>query len=68
MKSKFFYLNLIAILLLVIQYSINNNLAPAKFVPYETLAVIVLNAIAGMIQSQQVAKLKVRVKNNAAKE
>ncbi len=58
MKSKFFWLNVIVIIILVLQYTINNQLAPASWVPYETMFVVVLNAIAGMIISQQVTALK----------
>ncbi len=60
-KSKFFWLNVIALLILVIQYFINNNAFP-EYVGWEGLALVVLNAIAGMIQSQQVAKLKAQLK------
>ena len=55
-KSKAIWLNLIAIILLVLQYSISNF--SKGWVVYEGLAVIVLNAIAGMIQNSTVTKLK----------
>jgi len=55
-KSKAFWLNVFAIILLVLQYSISNF--SKDWVVYEGLAVVVLNAIAGMIQSSTVTKLK----------
>jgi uncharacterized membrane protein len=55
-KSKALWLNVIAIILLVLQYSISNF--SKGWVVYEGLAVVVLNAIAGMIQSSTVTKLK----------
>ena len=56
-KSKFFYLNLIALLVLALQYIIQNNMF-RQYLAYEGLAVVLLNALAGMIQGQQVTKLK----------
>jgi hypothetical protein len=66
LKSKFFWLNLIAILVLVIQYFITNEMFPA-WAAYLSLAVVVLNAVAGMLQGNQVAKLKIKLdrKNTA---
>jgi hypothetical protein len=55
-KSGALWLNVIAIILIVLQYTIA-NFNPA-WVVYEGLAVVVLNAIAGMIQSNTVTKLK----------
>ena len=57
LKSKFFYLNLIALLVLALQYIIQNNMF-RQYLAYEGLAVVLLNALAGMIQGQQVTKLK----------
>ena len=57
LKSRFFWLNLIAIVLLVIQYFIQNEMFP-QWVAWEGLVIVVLNAIAGMIQNQQVVTLK----------
>ena len=58
-KSGALWLNLIAILLLVLQYTMTNfNQA---WVVYEGLAVVVLNAIAGMIQSQTLIKTKAKL-------
>jgi len=55
-KSGALWLNVIAIILLVLQYTMTNfNQA---WVVYEGLAVVVLNAIAGMIQSNKVTMLK----------
>jgi hypothetical protein len=62
LKSKFFWLNVIAIALLVLQYAANNSMVPASWVKYESLAVVVLNAIAGMIQANAIRKLKRLVK------
>lgn len=61
LKSKFFWLNIIAIVVLIIQYFIDNEML-AEYVKWEALAVVVLNAIAGMIQSQQTTTLKKQIK------
>ena len=61
LRSKFFWLNLIAVLVLIIQQIIDNNLLP-QYGVYEAIAISVLNAIAGMIQGQQVAGLKATLK------
>jgi hypothetical protein len=42
LKSKFFYLNLIAILVLVVQYFINNQIL-TQYAVYEGLIIVVLN-------------------------
>ena len=55
-KSGALWLNVIAIILLVLQYTMTNF--NQSWVVYEGLAVVVLNAIAGMIQSNTVTKLK----------
>ena len=60
-SSKFFWLNLIAIVILVIQYFINNQIL-VSYVAYEGLAIVVLNAIAGILQTQQVKNLKKQLK------
>lgn len=60
LKSKFFYLNLIAVVLLGVQYAANNTMIPRSWLPYEGLLVVVLNGIAGILQGQQVTKLKAR--------
>ena len=57
LKSKFFWLNLIAILALIIQQLINNNLLP-QYGVYEGIAIAVLNAIAGMIQGNNLMQTK----------
>lgn len=62
LKSKIFWLNLIALVILVLQYAIDNNLVPAEWVPIEALIVVVLNAIANMITSNQVTGLRAKVK------
>jgi small basic protein len=56
--SKWLWLNVIAIVILILQYTMDNSLVPAAWVPYESLAVVVLNAIAGILQSNAVRKLK----------
>lgn len=65
-KSKFFWLNLIAVLVLVIQYFITNEMFPA-WAAYFSLAVVILNAIAGMLQSQQMTTLKLKLKTTQDK-
>ena len=60
-SSKFFWLNLIAIVILVIQYFINNQIL-VSYVAYEGLAIVVLNALAGILQTQQVKNLKKQLK------
>ena len=59
MKSKFFWLNVIAIIILIVQYFIQNQTFP-QWVAFEGLAIVVLNAIAGMIQGQQIATMKAK--------
>jgi hypothetical protein len=59
--SKWLWGNVVAIIILILQYSLNNNIAPASWVPYEGMALAVLNAIAGMIQSAAVRKLKATI-------
>jgi flagellar motor component MotA len=61
LKSRFFWLNLIAIIILIVQYLIDNNSLP-DYAKWEALFIVVLNAIAGMIQSNEVAKLKAKLK------
>jgi hypothetical protein len=60
-KSKFFWLNLIALVLLVINYFIENGMFP-NFLTWWGLAVVILNAIAGMIQNTQLMKAKNELK------
>jgi len=55
--TKWFWLNMIAVIVAVIQYFINNDMFTA-WLPWEGLALVILNMIAGMIQSGQVARLK----------
>ena len=57
LKSRFFWLNLLAICVLIIQYFINNQMFPS-YIGWEGLALVVLNAIAGMLQSNTVTLLK----------
>jgi membrane protein YdbS with pleckstrin-like domain len=70
LKSKFFWLNLIALAILIVQYFVTNQMF-TQWLAWEGLAIVVLNAIAGMIQTQQVvelkaqnAKLTAQLKNN----
>ena len=62
LKSKTLWLNVIAIILMVIQYLENWPKNPSDWLMWEGLAVVVLNAIAGMIQSQTNAALKLENK------
>jgi hypothetical protein len=55
--SKWFYLNLIAVVTLIVTYFINNQMFP-NLLGWFGLVIVILNAIAGMIQSQQLYKLK----------
>lgn len=59
LKSKWFWLNVIAIVLAVIQYFIDNQMF-VDWLPLEGLVIVILNMVAGMIQSQQVAQLKAK--------
>lgn len=61
-KSKFLWLNLIALVVLVITYLIDNDLFP-QFTTWFGLALVVLNAIAGMLQTQTISKLKSKLSN-----
>ena len=61
MKSKFFWLNLIAVLALVVQQVIDKNLLP-QWGTLEGIVLVVLNAVAGILQGQQVYQLKKSVK------
>ena len=60
LKSKALRLNVIAIVVMVIQYLINNQVYPA-YLGLEGLAVIVLDAIANILQSQTVKTLKAKL-------
>lgn len=51
-KSKFFWLNLLAIIALIIEYFIDNNLF-TNYIAWEGLALVVINAISGMISSSE---------------
>ena len=62
-QSKFFWLNLIALVLLIVNYFLSNDIFP-NFNVWWGLIVVVLNAIAGMIQATQVARLKAKLKAN----
>jgi len=56
-KSKFFWLNLIAIVLAAIQYFVNQEMF-VDLAPWFGLAVIILNMGAGMIQGNSLTKTK----------
>lgn len=56
-QSKWFYLNLIAIAILVLQYFVANSMFESMAI-WWPLIISILNAIAGMIQSGQTASLK----------
>ncbi len=65
LKSKFFWLNLIAILIEVAQYCITSSLFPEYTVLITTIIgflTVISNAIAGMVQSSQVTQLKSQLK------
>ena len=57
-SSKALWLNVIAIVVMVLQYLLNLPTNPASWVVWEGLAVIVLNAITNMIQSGNLYALK----------
>jgi hypothetical protein len=57
-KSKILWGDVIAILIMVLQYLLNLPSNPASWVAWEGMAVVILNAIAGMIQSQTLFTIK----------
>jgi hypothetical protein len=61
LKSRFFWLNLIAILILVITFAVDNSLFTGMWVSIAGLIIVVLNAIVGMIKSQEVKALKAKL-------
>jgi len=61
LKSKFFWLNVIAIVIATIQYFIDNQMF-VEWIKWEALIVVILNMIAGMIQATTVSKLKAILK------
>ena len=66
-KSKFFWLNLIAIALAIIQYFVNNEMF-VDLIPWFGLAVVILNMVAGMIQGNALMKTKSALANIMAKK
>jgi len=60
-KSKWFWLNVIAVVLAVIQYFISNEMF-VNLLPWFGLVVVILNMIVGMLQSVQLQKLKKQLK------
>ena len=56
-KNKFFWLNLIAIVLAAIQYFVDKGMFE-NLIPWFGLAVIILNMVAGMIQGNSLMKTK----------
>ena len=57
LKSKAFWLNIIAITLAVIGYFADKGMFP-NWAPWFGLLVVVLNMVSGMIQSNTVTKLR----------
>jgi hypothetical protein len=66
LNSKALWLNAIAIASLIVTYFINNHMF-AQYILWEGLAYSVLNAIALMIQTQKIAKLKAALLTKIAK-
>jgi hypothetical protein len=65
LKSKFVWINAIAIIVEILQYFITNNMFPnATVIITAVIAIltIIANAIAGATMSVRVAKLKAQVK------
>ncbi len=60
LKSRFFWLNLISLVVLIVTYFLQNNMF-SQYVLWEGLIIAVLNAIAGMLKDQEVTKLKSQV-------
>jgi hypothetical protein len=60
LTSAWFWLNLIAIALAVLQYFLDNQMF-TDWIKWEGLGIVVLNMLAGMIQGQTVTKLKSQV-------
>ena len=58
--SKFLWLNLISIALLVLQYFVVNDMF-VQYALWEGLLIAILNSVAGMIQGQQLVKSKLEV-------
>ena len=56
-KNKFFWLNIIAIVLAAIQYFVDKGMFE-NLIPWFGLAVIILNMVAGMIQGNSLMKTK----------
>jgi len=61
-KSKALWLNVIAIVVMILQYLLNLPTNPATWVAWEGLGVVVLNAISGMIQSGNFNNAKAQLK------
>jgi len=61
LKSKFFWLNIIALVILTVQYTMKFSMLPDSWLPLEGLVLVLLNAIAGMLQSQQLSKAKAEI-------
>jgi hypothetical protein len=61
LTSRFFWLNLIGLVVNILQYVITNNLLPQYAFLITTIIgilQIILNAIAGMVQAQTLKKAK----------
>jgi len=57
LKSAWFWLDVIAVALAILQYFIANKMF-TQWIAWEGLGVVVLNMIAGMIQGNTVTSLK----------
>jgi hypothetical protein len=57
LKSKVFWVNIVAIIIVAIQYLINNNILP-DYVVWEGLALAIFDAIAAALSSQKLDTLK----------
>jgi hypothetical protein len=60
LKSKFFWLNIVGIAIVTVEYLVNNNTLP-QYAAIEGLIWAVLNAILAAIQSKTVTGLKVKL-------
>ena len=62
-SHKVLVLNILAVLYAAIQYVLDNNLAN-NIVPWLGLVLVILDLVMQQLQSQQIAKLKVKLAAN----
>ena len=57
LKSKALWVNVVAVIIVAIEYIINNNVLPI-YVVWEGLALAIFNAIAAALATEKLTKLK----------